>query len=72
MIEDDADEVVAVEVKAGGTYRRDDVRALAHLRDRLGDRFRGGVLMYTGELAARLDDRVYLVPIDNLWQEGSP
>ncbi|MGH3614803.1 MAG: hypothetical protein ACRDRK_19865 [Pseudonocardia sp.] len=34
-------QLVAAEVKAGRTYRREDLRGLAHLRDRLGDRFLG-------------------------------
>jgi len=67
VIEDEAGEVVAVEVKAGGTYRREDLRGLIRLRDRLGDRFRGGVLLYTGERAGTVDDRITLAPVDSLW-----
>lgn len=54
-------------VKAGGTYRREDLRGLVRLRDRLGDRFRGGVLLYTGERAGAVDDRISLAPVDSLW-----
>jgi predicted AAA+ superfamily ATPase len=67
VVENDENDVVAVEVKAGGTYRREDLRGLLHLRDRLGDRFTAGVLAYTGERAARVDDRLYLIPVDTLW-----
>jgi hypothetical protein len=69
VVETAENEVFAVEVKAGSTYRREDLRGLAHLRDRVGDRFVAGVLAYSGERAARVDDRIYLVPIDSLWQE---
>ncbi|MDN5861640.1 MAG: ATP-binding protein [Pseudonocardia sp.] len=68
VLESDDGDVVAVEVKAGATYRREDLRGLAHLRLRLGERFRAGVLMYTGERAARVDDRLFLVPVDHLWE----
>lgn len=34
VIENEDGELVAVEVKAGSTYRREDLRGLAHLRDR--------------------------------------
>ncbi|MGH3565947.1 MAG: ATP-binding protein [Pseudonocardia sp.] len=71
VIENDDGELVAVEVKAGGTYRREDLHGLAHLRDRLGDRFLGGILLYTGERAAHVDDRLYVVPVDNLWEPTS-
>lgn len=67
VIENDENDVFAVEVKAGGTYRREDLRGLLQLRDRLGDRFTGGVLAYTGERAARVDDRICLIPVDALW-----
>lgn len=67
MIEDEAGEVVAVEVKAGSTYRREDLRGLIHLRDKLGDRFLGGVQLDTGQRSGAVDDRVALVPVDALW-----
>ncbi len=69
VIENDQNEVFAVEVKAGGSYRGEDLRGLVQLRDRVGDRFVAGVLAYTGERAARVADRLYLVPIDTLWRE---
>lgn len=67
VIENEDGEVIAIEVKAGGTYRREDMSGLVHLRERLGDRFLGGVLMYTGERSAVVEDRLYLVPIASLW-----
>ncbi len=69
VIENAENDVFAVEVKAGSSYRSDDLRGLIHLRDRLGDRFGAGVLAYTGDRAARVSDRIYLVPIDSLWQD---
>lgn len=68
VIENEDGDVVAIEVKAGGAYRREDVGGLVHLRDRLGDRFLGGVLLYTGPQAGLVDDRLYLAPIDSLWE----
>jgi uncharacterized protein len=67
VIENEEYEVFAVEVKAGGTYRRDDLQGLLQLRERVGERFAAGVVIYTGERAARVDDRLYLVPADALW-----
>lgn len=67
VLEDEAGQVVAIEVKAGSTYRHADLRGLAHLRSRLGDRFRAGVLLHTGAGSARPDDRLYAAPIDALW-----
>ncbi len=61
--------VAGVEVKAGTQVRAQDCRGLATLRDRLGSSFIGGVVLYTGELAYQLADRLYAVPIDQLWAE---
>lgn len=71
LIENAEGELVALGVKAGSTYRREDLRGLVHLRDRVGDRFRAGVLLHTGASAAPVDDRIHLCPIDGLWADGS-
>jgi predicted AAA+ superfamily ATPase len=67
VIEDEENDVFAVEVKAGGSYRREDLKGLLLLRDRVGERFAAGVLVYTGEYGGRVDDRLYVVPADTLW-----
>lgn len=62
----DAD-VVAVEVKAGERTTSADAASLARLRDRLGPRFRGGVVLHTGPHAVELGDRLFAAPVDRLW-----
>ncbi|MGH3898849.1 MAG: DUF4143 domain-containing protein [Pseudonocardiaceae bacterium] len=57
----------AIEIKAGGSYRPDDLRGLIRLRDKLGDAFACGVLLYLGERGAHVDDRMYVLPLDQLW-----
>ncbi len=59
--------VAAVEVKAGTVVRAEDCRGLAALRDRLGSSFIGGVVLYAGELAYQVADRLFAVPLDRLW-----
>lgn len=68
VLESDDGGVVAIEVKAGGTYREEDLRGLRQLRSRLGPRFRTGVLIYTGDRSAQVDDRIALVELDQLWR----
>lgn len=60
--------VVGVEVKAGTQIRAEDVSGLASLRGKLGDSFVGGVVLYTGEVAYQLADRLFAVPLDCLWR----
>lgn len=67
VLETDDGDVVAIEVKAGGTYREDDLRGLRRLRSRLGQRFRAGALIYTGSRSGPVDDRITLVQLKQLW-----
>ena len=67
LIERPDGSVVAIEVKSARTVNPHDARGLTFLRDRLGDRFRCGVLFHTGPLTARLSERVWAVPVAALW-----
>jgi predicted AAA+ superfamily ATPase len=59
--------VVAVEVKTTASASPSDFRGLRHLRDKLGDRFKAGVLLYTGESTVPFGDRLAAVPLCGLW-----
>jgi predicted AAA+ superfamily ATPase len=67
VVERPSGEIVGVEVKAAATVRRGDLAGLAHLRDRLGARFRSGVVVYLGERTLRFGDRLWAVPLEALW-----
>jgi len=54
--------VVAIEVKATSTPGPGDARHLAFLRDRIGDRFRCGVVLHAGKQRLNLGDRRYALP----------
>lgn len=58
--------VVAVEVKAAATASSSDFRSVAFLRDKLGDRFRGGFLLYSGDSILPFGDRLRAVPLASL------
>ncbi len=59
--------VAAIEVKAGAAVSTGAARGLRHLRDRLGDRFVAGLVLGTGTQAQRIDDRIAIAPVDELW-----
>ena len=67
--EDEA--VIGLEVKAAARVRSRDWKGLRLLRDQIGSRFRAGLVMYTGDMPYRLDERIYAMPIDKLWA-GAP
>lgn len=62
--------VVAVEIKTAASASASDLRGLRHLRDRLGDRFKAGVLLYTGPSTVPFGDRLAAVPLAGLWAEA--
>jgi uncharacterized protein len=59
--------VVGIEVKSSASTSSSDFRGLRHLRDKLGDRFKAGVLLYTGPSTVPFGDRLAAVPLSGLW-----
>lgn len=60
-------DVLAFEVKANAAPDRGAARHLAWLRDRLGERFLGGVVLHTGPASFELDERIAAAPICAIW-----
>ncbi len=62
--------LAGIESKLSATVRARDFNALRHLRDRLGDRFRAGVVVYTGPETLPFGDRLWAVPASAMWTPG--
>ena len=60
-------EVMGIEVKAGATPHSDDFAGLRYLRDKLGEQFKAGALIYTGSRTLPFGDRLAAVPVSGLW-----
>jgi uncharacterized protein len=60
-------EVVGVEIKTAAGVRPRDFAGLRHLRDKLGTRFKAGVVLYTGKQTLSFGDRLSAVPLCGLW-----
>jgi hypothetical protein len=56
-----------VSVKAAETVRSEDFRGLRHLANRLGNRFRAGIVLYAGEQQLSFGDRLTALPMAALW-----
>ena len=67
VVEYDDGRVVAFEVKASERVPGKDFRGLAQLRDLLGERFIGGVMLTTGTRSYTYEERLHVMPIDRLW-----
>ena len=70
MCESDDGRIAGVEVKAASAVSDADFRGLRMLRDRLGEDFVGGVILYLGQRAYSKEDRLHVVPVDSLWAPG--
>ena len=60
--------IAGVEVKASATVTAADFRGLRKLRQTAGSAFRGGVVLYDGEVGAGFGDGLYAVPMRFLWE----
>jgi predicted AAA+ superfamily ATPase len=60
-------DLLAFEVKADAAPGRDAARHLIWLRDRLGERFIGGIVFHSGPRAFKLDEKIAAAPICALW-----
>lgn len=70
VIERGTMEVAGVEVKASGTVTMSDFRGLRKLRDAVGSRrFKGGVVLYDGEVSVGFGKGFYAVPLRMLWEK---
>lgn len=68
VLEDRRREVVGVEVKASSTIGAVDFRGLEFLRDKVGERFVAGIVLYSGARAVPFGDRLWALPIATLWE----
>lgn len=68
VLENEAGEVVGVEVKATASPTKSDLSGLARLREASGKRFRRGVLLYTGTAATHFADDIHIAPVQMLWR----
>jgi len=69
VVEHAGGDVVGIEIKASATPRREDAAALRLLRDRLGRRFRLGLVLHLGPDSIPLGDRIEAVPLASIWSE---
>jgi predicted AAA+ superfamily ATPase len=67
VLESRAGDLAAIEVKAKASLRSTDWKWLAALRDARGDRFKSGIVVYSGEQTIPLGDRLWAVPYAGLW-----
>jgi uncharacterized protein len=71
VIESAAGDVAAIETKGASAANLADSRGLRFLRDKLGERFKAGVIVYSGSHTLQLADRIWAVPLSGLWSPSA-
>jgi len=69
VIEADSGAVAGVEIKSSVSIAGDAFAGLRRLRDKLGARFKLGVVLYAGERTLPFGDRLAAVPMAGLWTD---
>lgn len=69
IIEDDSGSIGAIEVKASSSISASDARNLHVLRDKLGERFTAGVVLYLGQEIVPLGQSTWALPVSALWSD---
>ena len=67
VVESSDRRVAGIEMKSAGAVSKADFKGLAFLRDKLGDRFTLGVVLYTGREALPFGNRLWALPYSALW-----
>jgi predicted AAA+ superfamily ATPase len=67
VVEAASGDLAAIEAKSATVVRASDTRGLRLLRDKLGGRFKAGIIVYTGEHTLPIADRIWAVPVSGLW-----
>lgn len=70
VLESRRGEVVGIEVKAASTVVSQDFRGLRHLAERLGDDFRAGVVLHTGQQTLPFGPKMLAMPVSALWESA--
>jgi len=68
VLESPSGDIVGIEVKTPSHIQDEDLRGLQFLKDLTGNRFRRGIILYTGNKIVPLGKQFYAMPIDVLWQ----
>jgi predicted AAA+ superfamily ATPase len=70
VLENPKGEAIGIEVKLSGTVNEKDWSNMAVLDKTIGNRFKKGVIIYTGNELMQLARNIWAVPVNYLWQNA--
>lgn len=62
-------EIVGIEVKLAGSVDNGDTKGLKVLKAEVGNKFKKGIIIYTGNEIVPLSEDIWAVPVNYLWSE---
>jgi uncharacterized protein len=68
VLEGQYQQIVGIEIKASTTIKKTDLSGLKSLKETAGDKFKKGIILYTGDQALALSDDIYALPVNSLWE----
>ena len=71
VLENEAGQIVGVEVKASSTVQARDFHGLETLRETVAQPFHRGILLYTGREALGFGKQLQALPMNALWRLGA-
>lgn len=71
VLEDSSGRLVGIEVKARATVGSSDFDGLRELADLTGARFTRGVVLHNGRESVAFGERLWALPISDMWQGGT-
>ncbi|MBI3682985.1 MAG: ATP-binding protein [Acidobacteria bacterium] len=70
VLENQAGHVVGVEVKTSATVSNADFKGLRVLAETAQHRFRGGIVLHTGDQTVSFGEKLWAVPVQALWESA--
>jgi predicted AAA+ superfamily ATPase len=67
VLENNEGSVVGFEVTAAKQVSDKEFRGLRFLKEKLGDRFLGGIYLYAGSRSYTIEQQLHVMPLDRLW-----
>ncbi len=68
VIEKNNGDIIAIETKLASSIKTGDIKGLLELQSITKEKFKKGILLYTGDEIIPLAENIWAVPVDKLWQ----
>lgn len=69
VVERNNGDVIAIEVKASSSIKTADIKGILEFQSITQDKFKKGIILYTGEEIVPFGNKIWAMPVDLLWQK---